>query len=60
MNTLKEKFRLNGLRYILLNRNEVGALNEILGTNSDEILHYEVSKIYIRQDKYGIRCIFRN
>jgi len=55
MYRLKEKFRLNGLRYILLNRNEVVALYGILGSHTDEILHYEVSKIYIRKDKYGIR-----
>jgi hypothetical protein len=25
------------------------------GTYTDEILHYEVCKIYIRNDRYGIR-----
>ena len=55
MNTLKEKFRLNGLPYTVLKRNEYVALYGIGGTYTDKILHYEVCKIYIRQDKYGIR-----
>ena len=55
MKTLKEQFRMNGLLYTLLQRNEVVALYGIGGTYSDEILHWEVSKIYIRKDKYGIR-----
>ena len=55
MKTLKTKFRMNGLPYTLLERNEVVALYGIGGTFTDEILHWEVSKIYIRKDKYGIR-----
>ena len=55
MKLLKESFRLNGLQYTLLNRNDVVALYGIGGTYSDEILHYEVDIIYIRNDKYGIR-----
>jgi hypothetical protein len=55
MNALKEKFRLNGLRYILLARNEFVALYGIQGTYTDEILHYEVDLIYKRKDKYGER-----
>jgi hypothetical protein len=55
MKTLKTQFRMNGLPYILLKRNEVVALYGIGGTYTDEILHWEVSKIYIRKDKYGIR-----
>ena len=55
MNTLKTQFRMNGLPYTLLKRNDVVALYGIGGTYTDEILHREVSKIYIRKDKYGIR-----
>jgi hypothetical protein len=55
MNTLQEKFRLNGLPYTLLKRNEVVALYGIGGEYTDEILHYEVAKIYIRKDKFGLR-----
>ena len=55
MKTLKTQFRLNGLPYTLLKRNEVVALYGIGGTYTDKILHWEVSKIYIRKDKYGER-----
>ena len=55
MKTLKTQFRLNDLPYTLLKRNEVVALYGIGGTYTDEILHWEVSKIYIRKDKYGER-----
>jgi len=55
MNTLKTQFRMNGLPYTLLKRNEVVALYGLGGSYTDEILHWEVSKIYIRKDKYGIR-----
>jgi len=55
MKTLKEKFRLNGLQYTLLKGNEVVALYGIGGEYTEEILHYEVAKIYIRKDKFGIR-----
>jgi hypothetical protein len=55
MKTLKTQFRMNGLPYTLLKRNEVVALYGIGGTYTDEIHHWEVSKIYIRRDKYGIR-----
>lgn len=55
MKTLKKCFRLNGLPYTLLKRNEVVALYGIGGTYSDSILHYEVDKIYIRKDQYGER-----
>ena len=53
MKTLKESFRLNGLQYTLLKRNEVVALYGIGGTYTDKILHYEVDIIYTRKDKYG-------
>ena len=52
---LSAKFRRNGLPYTLLKRNEVVALYGIGGTYTDRILHYEVSKIYIFNDKYGFR-----
>ena len=55
MKTLKTHFRMNGLPYTLLKRNEVVALYGIGGIYTDEIIHWEVSKIYIRKDKYGIR-----
>ena len=55
MNTLKTSFRLNGLPYTLLKRNDVVALYGIGGTNTDEIIHWEVDIIYIRKDKYGER-----
>ena len=53
MKILKTQFRMNGLPYTLLKRNEVVALYGIGGTYTDEILHWEVYKIYIRNDKYG-------
>jgi hypothetical protein len=55
MKTLKTRFRMNGLPYTLLKRNEVVALYGIGGTYTDKILHWEVDKIYIRKDKYGER-----
>ena len=55
MNTLKIQFNMNGLPYTLIKRNDKVALYGIGGTYTNEILHWEVSKIYIRKDKYGIR-----
>jgi hypothetical protein len=55
MKELKTSFRQNGLLYTQLKRNEVVALYGVGGTYSDNISHYEVCKIYIRNDKYGIR-----
>jgi len=55
MKLLKESFRLNGLQYKLLKRNDIVALYGIGGTYTNNILHWEVSKMYIRNDKYGIR-----
>jgi hypothetical protein len=55
MKILKTNFRLNGLPYTLLKRNEVVALYGIDGTYNDEILHWVVDIIYIRKDKYGER-----
>ena len=55
MQELKESFKLNGLPYTLLKRNDVVALYGIGGTYTDKILHYEVDIIYHRKDKYGER-----
>lgn len=55
MKLLKESFRLNGLQYTLLKRNEVVALYGIGGIYTSNPTHYEVSKIYIRDDEYGKR-----
>jgi hypothetical protein len=55
MKILKTEFRMNELPYTLLKRNEVVALYGIGGIYTDEILHYEVDIIYIRNDKYGER-----
>ena len=55
MKTLKTSFRLNGLPYTLLKRNEFVALYGIGGTYTDKVLHYEVDIIYIRKDRYGER-----
>jgi hypothetical protein len=55
MKTLKTSFRLNELLYTLLKRNDVVALYGIGGTYSDEINHYEVDIVYMRNDKYGER-----
>lgn len=55
MKTLKTQFKMNGLPYTLIKRNEVVALYGIGGDFTDEILHWEVDIIYIRKDKYGKR-----
>ena len=55
MKQLKESFKLNGLQYILIKRNEYVALYCIAGEYTDKILHYEVSIIYIRKDQYEER-----
>ena len=55
MKELKTSFRLNGLHYTLLKRNEVVALYGIGGTYTDKTLHWEVCKIYIHKDQFGER-----
>jgi hypothetical protein len=55
MKLLKESFKLNDLQYTQLKRNDVVALYGICGTYTDEILHWEVSKIHTRNDRFGIR-----
>jgi hypothetical protein len=54
MKTLKTQFRMNSLPYTLMKQNEVVAMYCIGGIYTDEIHHWEVSKIHIRKDKYGI------
>ena len=55
MKIQKTKFRLNGLPYTLLKRNDKVALYGIGGEFTDEILHWEVDIIYNRKDQYGER-----
>ena len=55
MNKLETKFRMNGLPYTLLKRNDKVALYGIGGEYTDKILHREVDIIYIRKDQYGER-----
>jgi hypothetical protein len=55
MKLLKESFRLNGLLYTQLKRNDAVVLYGIGGTYTDEPINYEVDKIYIRTDKFGTR-----
>jgi hypothetical protein len=55
MNTLKMQFRMNGLPYTLIKRNDKVALYGIGGEFTDKILHWEVDIIYITKDKYGER-----
>lgn len=52
---LSHKFRKNGLPYLLIQRNELAALYGVGGTFTDQILHYEVCRIHIRNDQYGVR-----
>ncbi len=55
MKKLEDSFRLNGLLYTLIKRNEFIALYGIGGEYTDKVLHYEVSIIYIRKDQYEER-----
>lgn len=55
MKTLKTQFRMNGLPYTLIKRNDKEALYGIGGEFTNEILHREVDIIYIRKDQYGVR-----
>ena len=55
MKQLQESFRLNGLQYTLLKRNDYVALYGIAGTYTDKILSYEVDIIYIRKDQHELR-----
>jgi len=55
MKRLKEHFKKNGLAYSLIQRNDVAALYGVSGNYTNNILHYEVCRIHIRSDKYGIR-----
>lgn len=55
MKKLESSFRHNGLLYTLIKRNDKVAMFGIGGDFSDEIRHWEICKIQIRNDKYGIR-----
>ncbi len=55
MEKIKDKFRKNSLLYRLIKRNDLVALYGLGGTFTDKILHYEVCRIRIRNDKYGFR-----
>jgi hypothetical protein len=55
MKTLETNFRLNGLLYTLIKRNDKAALYSISGEFIDKILHWEVDVIYIRKDKFRER-----
>ena len=55
MDVIKNMFRKNGLPYHLIRRNELVALYGVGGTFTDQILHYEVCRIHIRNDQYGFR-----
>lgn len=55
MKRIKESFRLNGLQYTLIKRNENVALYGISGTYTDKVISYEVDIIYFRNDQYGER-----
>jgi hypothetical protein len=55
MKTLKTQFRMNGLSYTLIKRNDKVALYGIGGEFTDKNLHWEVDIIYFRKDKYGVR-----
>jgi hypothetical protein len=52
MKTLETKFRMNGLPYTLIKRNDKVVLYGIGGEFTDKILHWEVDIIYIRKDKF--------
>lgn len=45
---------MNGLKYQIIKRNDHVAMYGISGTYTDEILHVEISKIYINEE-----CIIR-
>ena len=52
---MKTQFRMKGLPYTLIKRNDKVALYDIGGEFIDKIRHWEVDIIYIRKDKYGER-----
>jgi len=55
MKELKQSFRLNGLQYTLIKRNDYVALYGMQGEYTDKFIAYEVDVIYIRKDQYGER-----
>ena len=55
MDTLNMQFRMNGLPYTLIKRNDKVVLYGIGKEFKDKILHWEVDIFYRRKDKYGER-----
>jgi len=55
MEKLKESFRRHGLSYTLIKRNDKLCIYGVSGTYTDNILHFEVMLIRIRDDQYGHR-----
>lgn len=55
METLKENFKKYGLSYTLIKRNDLLCIYGVSGIYTDKILHYEVIRIKMRNDKYGYR-----
>lgn len=55
MEKLNEKFKKNGLLYRLIRRNKHVALYAVSGSYTDKTIYYEVCKIHLRKDKWGIR-----
>lgn len=52
---MKAYFIKNGLPYTLIKQNSLVCLYGIGGTYTDEIICYEVLRIQVRNDKYGVR-----
>jgi len=52
---LKKNFRKNDLPYTLIKRTEKTAMYGVGGAYADKILGYEVFRITISKDKYGVR-----
>lgn len=55
MKKLREKFRRDRLLYSQIDKNDFVGLYSVGGHFSDKTTHYEVCKIYIRNDIYGER-----
>lgn len=55
MKKLSETFRRDRLLYTKIDRNDSVGLYSVGGHFSDKTTHYEVCKIYIRNDIYGER-----
>jgi len=55
MKELVQSFRLNGLQYTLMKRDEYVALYGLSGEYTDKVISYEVDIINIRKDQFGER-----